>query len=85
MLSCVRLTSFGLPSIFLARSGGISMRSCTSRFLPSFSRAMRWLFLGSRSTVMEEESNSSARSSWIFLISCLKFLYSSSENMYLNL
>ncbi len=77
MLSWVRLTSFGHPSNFLALSAEICMRSCTSRFLLSFSKVMRWLFLGSRSTVMEEESNYSALISWIFLISCLKERYSS--------
>jgi hypothetical protein len=36
MLSWVRLTSLGAPSIFLDFSGGISMRRVTHFFLPSF-------------------------------------------------
>lgn len=41
MLSWVRFTYLGLPSIFFALSVGIYILSCTSRFLPSFSNTIR--------------------------------------------
>jgi hypothetical protein len=57
MLSWVRLTSLGVPSIFLAFSAGMSSRRVTIFFFPSFYRLRMWLFLISLSTLIVALSN----------------------------